>query len=172
MGFIQTDAAINVGNSGGALVNARGELVGINTLLIGRAVNAEGIGFAIPVNMATNVMHQLIANGHVVRGWLGARYTFVPVTADSDLPAAARGVRVSGVSPGGPAAQAGIRRHDILLRIGAHDITSPADLRRYEAGLVPGTTLPVFVLRNGHFLQVMVTLAARSVPDHSAATSR
>src|SRR5215469_14676847 len=87
--FIQTDAAINLGNSGRALVNSNGDLVGINTLLIGKAANAEGIGFAIPVDTATNVLRQLIATGHVViRGWLGADYGFVPVAADSGLPAA------------------------------------------------------------------------------------
>jgi len=68
--FIQTDAAINLGNSGGALINSNGDLVGINTLLIGKAANAEGIGFAIPVDTATNVLRQLIATGHVIRGWL------------------------------------------------------------------------------------------------------
>ncbi|MGS8570867.1 S1C family serine protease, partial [Salmonella enterica subsp. enterica serovar Braenderup] len=73
--FIQTDAAINLGNSGGALVNTDGELVGINTLLIGKAANAEGISFAIPVASAKRVLDQIIDSGHVVRGWMGADYT-------------------------------------------------------------------------------------------------
>ncbi|WP_049621752.1 S1C family serine protease [Frateuria defendens] len=147
--FIQTDAAINLGNSGGALVNPAGELVGINTLLIGKAANAEGIGFAIPVASAKKVLDQLIATGHVVRGWLGADYAFVPIAADSGLPAAARGAQVTDVYPGGPAAQAGLQAHDILLRIGDHDIRDPADLRRYEADLKPGSTVQVSGLRNG-----------------------
>ncbi|QEE23844.1 trypsin-like serine protease [Rhodanobacter glycinis] len=159
--FIQTDAAINLGNSGGALVNTRGELVGINTLLIGKAADAEGIGFAIPVNTATEVLKQLIATGHVVRGWLGADYAFVPVAADSGLPAAARGVQVTDVYPGSPAALAGIQPHDILLRMGTHGILDPADLRRYEASLKPGTTLEVSGLRNGSPFHVKVTLIAR-----------
>jgi serine protease DegS/serine protease DegQ len=159
--FIQTDAAINLGNSGGALVNTQGELVGINTLLIGKAANAEGIGFAIPVNTATEVLKQLIATGHVVRGWLGADYAFVPVAANSGLPAAARGVQVTDVYPGSPAAQAGILPHDILLRIGHHDILDPSDLRRYEASIKPGTRLEVSGLRNGSPFHVEVTLAAR-----------
>src|SRR6185437_14052376 len=140
-GLNQTDAAINLGSSGGALVNTRGQLVGINTLLIGKgqAANAEGIGFAIPVATATKVLDQLIATGHVVRGWLGADYAFVPVAANSGLPAAARGVQVTAVYPGGPAAQAGLRPRDILLRIGQHDILDPADLRRHEAALKPGS---------------------------------
>src|SRR5574337_1490573 len=101
--FIQTDAAINLGNSGGALVNAEGELVGINTLLIGKAAGAEGIGFAIPVTTAKKVLDQIIATGHVVRGWLGADYAFVPVAANGGLPGAARGALVPMVYPGSPA---------------------------------------------------------------------
>ena len=159
--FIQTDAAINLGNSGGALVNAHGELVGINTLLIGRQANAEGIGFAIPMSNAKNVLDQIIATGHVVRGWLGADYAFVPVAADSGLPAAARGAQVTDVYPGGPAALAGIRPHDILLRIGSDDILDPADLRRHEAALKPGSTVDVSGLRNGVPFHTQVTLARR-----------
>jgi serine protease DegS/serine protease DegQ len=168
--FIQTDAAINLGNSGGALVNTRGELVGINTLLIGKVADAEGIGFAIPVNTATEVLKQLIATGHVVRGWLGADYAFVPVAANSGLPAAARGVQVTDVYPGSPAAQAGIQPHDILLRIGEHDILDPSDLRRYEASLKPGTRLEVSGLRNGSPFHVEVTLATR--PQATGALSQ
>jgi serine protease DegS/serine protease DegQ len=159
--FIQTDAAINLGNSGGALVNARGELVGINTLLIGRQANAEGIGFAIPVGSAKAVLDQIIATGRVVRGWLGADYAFVPVAADSGLPAAARGAQVTDVYPGGPAAQAGIQPHDILLRIGDDDILDPSDLRRHEAALKPGSTVEVSGLRNGVPFHTEVTLARR-----------
>ena len=159
--FIQTDAAINLGNSGGALVNARGELVGINTLLIGKAANAEGIGFAIPVGNATKVLDQIIATGRMVRGWMGADYAFVPVAADSGLPAAARGAQVTDVYPGGPAAQAGIRPHDILLRIGSDDILDPADLRRHEAALKPGSKVEVSGLRNGAPFHLEVTLAQR-----------
>ena len=159
--FIQTDAAINLGNSGGALVNARGELVGINTLLIGRQANAEGIGFAIPIGSAKNVLDQIIATGHVVRGWLGADYAFVPVAADSGLPAAARGAQVTDVYPGGPAALAGIQPHDILLRIGTDDILDPADLRRHEAALKPGSKVELSGLRNGVPFHTEVTLARR-----------
>ena len=159
--FIQTDAAINLGNSGGALVNARGELVGINTLLIGRQANAEGIGFAIPIGNAKNVLDQIVETGHVVRGWLGADYAFVPVAADSGLPAAARGAQVTDVYPGGPAALAGIQPHDILLRIGADDILDPADLRRHEAALKPGSKVEVSGLRNGVPFHTEVTLARR-----------
>lgn len=159
--FIQTDAAINLGNSGGALVNTAGELVGINTLLIGKAANAEGISFAIPVASAKRVLDQIIDTGHVVRGWMGADYTFVPVAADSGLPAAARGAQVTDIYPGGPAAQAGIQPHDILLRIGAEDIVDPADLRRHEAAFKPGSKVEVSGLRNGAPFHTEVILAQR-----------
>ncbi|WP_426689041.1 S1C family serine protease [Rhodanobacter ginsengiterrae] len=159
--FIQTDAAINLGNSGGALVNAEGQLVGINTLLIGKAAGAEGIGFAIPVTTAKKVLDQIIATGHVVRGWLGADYAFVPVAANSGLPAAARGALVTAVYPGSPAAVAGIRLRDILLRIGSDDILGPADLRRYEAALKPGSKVEVSGLRNGSPFHLEVTVAQR-----------
>ncbi|WP_266169845.1 S1C family serine protease [Dyella subtropica] len=159
--FIQTDAAINLGNSGGALVNTDGELVGINTLLIGKAANAEGISFAIPVSSAKKVLDQIIDSGHVVRGWMGADYAFVPVSADSGLPAAARGAQVTDVYPGGPAAQAGIQQHDILLRIGTDDIVDPADLRRREAALKPGSKVEVSGLRNGSPFHADVILAQR-----------
>jgi serine peptidase DegS len=159
--FIQTDAAINLGNSGGALVNTDGELVGINTLLIGKAANAEGISFAIPVSSAKKVLEQIVDGGHVVRGWMGVDYTFVPVAADSGLPAAARGAQVTDVYPGGPAAQAGIQPHDILLRIGPNDIVDPSDLRRREAALQPGSKVEVAGLRNGTPFHVEVVLAQR-----------
>ena len=167
--FIQTDAAINLGNSGGALVNTEGELVGINTLLIGKAAGAEGIGFAIPVATARKVLDQLIATGHVVRGWLGADYAFVPVAANGGLPAAARGVQVTEVTPGSPAEQAGIKARDILLRIGNDDILDPADLRRREAALKPGSTVEVSGLRDGNQFHSEVTLAQR--PPMSANTT-
>lgn len=166
--FIQTDAAINLGNSGGALINTQGKLVGINTLLIGKAAGAEGIGFAIPVATARNVLDQLITTGHVVRGWLGADYAFVPVAANGGLPAAARGVQVTDVYPDGPAALAGIQPNDILLRLGNDDILDPADLRRHEAALKPGSKVEVSGLRNGSPFHVQVTLVQRPPMNSNA----
>ncbi|MDQ0010213.1 serine peptidase DegS [Luteibacter jiangsuensis] len=159
--FIQTDAAINFGNSGGALVNAHGELVGINTSLIGQAVGAEGIGFAIPVQSARDVLDQIVQTGHVVRGWIGADYGAVPISADSGLPSAARGVVVNEVSPGGPAALAGIQQRDVLLRLGDEDILDPSDLRRHEASLKPGVPVPVSGLRSGTPFATTVTPTQR-----------
>jgi serine peptidase DegS len=159
--FIQTDAAINFGNSGGALVNAHGELVGINTSLIGQAVGAEGIGFAIPVQSARDVLDQIVQTGRVVRGWIGADYGAVPVSADSGLPSAARGVVVNEVSPGGPAALAGIQQRDVLLRLGDEDILDPSDLRRHEASLKPGVPVQVSGLRSGAPFATTVTPTQR-----------
>jgi len=159
--FIQTDAAINLGNSGGALINTEGKLIGINTLLIGKAAGAEGIGFAIPVATARKVLDQIIATGHVVRGWMGANYAAVAVAADSGLPSAARGVQVSDVTPGGPAALAGIQPRDILLKIGGNDILDPTDLRRREAALKPGSKVEISGLRDGSPFHLDVTLVQR-----------
>jgi serine protease DegS/serine protease DegQ len=168
--FIQTDAAINFGNSGGALVNARGALVGINTALLGRANGAEGIGFAIPVGTAKLVLDQIVDTGHVVRGWLGAEYGSLPIAANSGLPAAARGAMVTDVYPGGPAARAGLRPGDVLLRIGKAGIVDPADLRHREAALKPGSTVTISGLRAGVPFHAEITLAQR--PPLSALNQR
>ncbi len=159
--FIQTDAAINFGNSGGALVNASGDLIGINTALLGRASGAEGIGFAIPVATAKSVLDQLVEHGRVVRGWLGIDYTSVPINADSGLPPAARGVWVTDVYPGSPAALAGIRPGDVLLRMGPDDINGPSWLRHREIALKPGTRVTLSGMRSGSPFKTTVTLAQR-----------
>ena len=147
--FIQTDAAINSGNSGGALVNAEGQLVGINTAMLDRDVGAQGIGFAIPVRTAKRVLDQIVEQGHVVRGWLGVEVGNVIVSADSGLPAAARGATVLDVYPGGPAAQAGLQPGDILLKLGSQPVTDPFDFRAREATMKPGSKVEVFGLRAG-----------------------
>ncbi|HET7266651.1 MAG TPA: trypsin-like peptidase domain-containing protein [Oleiagrimonas sp.] len=159
--FIQTDAAINVGNSGGALVNTQGRLVGINTALLGHASGAEGIGFAIPMDTAQRIMREIIQTGHVVRSWLGITYAKVPVRANSGLPAAARGVIVTGIYPGGPAAKAGIQRGDILLDINSKPIVGPAHLYRRVSVMKPGTAVKLAGIRSGNSFHVTLTLTAR-----------
>ena len=168
--FIQTDAAINSGNSGGALVNARGQLVGINTAMLERGVGAEGIGFAIPVRTAKMVLEQIVEHGSVVRGWLGADYAGLTVAADSGLPAAARGATVTDVYPGGPAAKAGLQPGDVLLQVGKQPVIDPADLRNREAEMKPGTTVEVSGLRDGTPFHTDVVLARR--PEIRGATDR
>ena len=159
--FIQTDAAINSGNSGGALVNAQGDLVGINTAMFDRDVGAQGIGFAIPVRTAKRVLEQIVEHGRVVRGWLGVEVGNVMVSADSGLPAAARGATVVDVYPGGPAAQAGLQTGDVLLQIDKQPIIDPADLRTREAEMAPGSKIQISGLRAGEPFHAQVVLAQR-----------
>jgi serine protease DegS/serine protease DegQ len=158
--FIQTDAAINSGNSGGALVNAAGQLVGINTAMLEHGA-AQGIGFAIPVRTAKRVLEQIVEHGKVVRGWLGVDVGNVVVAADSGLPAAARGAIVVDVYPGGPAARAGLQPGDVLLAIGKRPIIDPADLRTREAETAPGTRVVIAGLRAGQPFRTEVVLAER-----------
>ncbi|HEX7339896.1 MAG TPA: trypsin-like peptidase domain-containing protein [Rhodanobacteraceae bacterium] len=167
--FIQTDAAINFGNSGGALVNAYGRLVGINTALLGHASGAEGIGFAIPVDTAQRVMREIIATGHVTRSWMGITYADVPVPANSGLPAAAHGVVVTGVYPGGPAAKVGIERGDVLLDVDAHAIVSPAALYRRVSVKKPGSKVKLDGVRNGQPFHYTLTLVTRPTMSQAGA---
>jgi len=139
--FIQTDAAINEGNSGGALVNARGELVGINTAVLGKQVGAEGIGVAIPVELVRGVMGEIVSHGRVIRGWIGITPLEVNARVAQlyGLPLGA--VVVSGVAEQSPAAEAGLRPGDILQRIDDHQVTSAQDAMTQIARRKPGTTL-------------------------------
>ena len=112
--FIQTDAAINAGNSGGALINYRGEVIGISTRNLGQTQGAQNIGFAIPIAMAKDVMQQIVENGTVRRGWLGALFSDLPLSQQMDGSSSRRGIQVRDVTTGGPAWTAGIRAGDIL----------------------------------------------------------
>ncbi len=163
--FIQTDAAINSGNSGGALINAEGELVGINTAMLGRQSGAEGIGFAIPVGTAKVVMDQIIQHGLVVRGWIGADYRAVTADINSGQPSPARGVMVVNVYPGSPADQAGLHRGDILLQMDGQPIPDPGYLLAHEASMKPGTQITLTGLRQGAPLKITLTLAQRPAPS-------
>ena len=134
--FIQTDAAINLGNSGGALIDAHGDLVGINTAVLNRQYGGpEGIGFAIPVNLVRGVMQQILEHGHVVRGWLG----FIPqdLTEDQATRVGAT-VVVANVLVGSPADTAGIRPNDLITRLDGVDVRSAQDLVSRLAALKPG----------------------------------
>ena len=159
--FIQTDAAINSGNSGGALVNAEGQLVGINTAMLEHDTGAQGIGFAIPVDTAKHVREQILEHGHVPRGWLGVDATNVVVAADSGLPAAARGAAIIDTYPGGPAARAGLRPGDIILQLDGKPVIDATDLRTREADLAPGSKVKVSGLRAGEPFSAEVTLVQR-----------
>ncbi|HET6373047.1 MAG TPA: DegQ family serine endoprotease [Candidatus Polarisedimenticolia bacterium] len=157
--FLQTDAAINRGNSGGALVDARGNLVGINSQILSPSGGNIGIGFAIPSNMVQDVMDQLVKTGKVRRGMLGA--VIQPVTADiarSLNLSEAHGAIVSQVNPGSPAARAGIEQGDIILSVNGERIDDTNVLRNRIASAQPGNQLNLTVLRDGKERTVKVTL--------------
>src|SRR5215216_5168125 len=173
--FLQTDAAINRGNSGGALVNTNGELIGINSQILSPSGGNIGIGFAIPSNMAKAVMDQLLKNGKVRRGMLGV--TIQPVTADlaasMNLPSA-RGAIVTTVQAGGPAEKAGIKRGDIITAINKQPVIDNNSLRNLVASLPPGSNVEVTALRNGRDQNFQVALAElpdRERPDSEETSS-
>jgi serine protease Do len=145
--FIQTDASINPGNSGGPLINMRGEVVGINTAII---PNGQGIGFAIPVNTAKEIVPQLEEKGHVTRGWLGVSIQEVtPALAKSFDLKEKQGALVAQVVSGGPAEKAGIEQGDIILGFDGKEIAESKDLPRTVASTPVGKTVTVKLLRNG-----------------------
>ncbi|MCE1226552.1 MAG: trypsin-like peptidase domain-containing protein [Geobacteraceae bacterium] len=152
--FIQTDASINPGNSGGPLLNIHGEVVGINTAIVAAG---QGIGFAIPTNMARPIISQLVEKGKVTRAWLGV--SIKPVSEDDarslGLPKPV-GVLIAGVQGDGPAAKAGIRAGDIVLVLGGTEVRDPSHLQQLVAVTRIGATLPVVVLRDGRKVTVTV----------------
>ena len=160
--FLQTDAAINPGNSGGALVNVRGELVGLNTAIIsGGGGGNEGVGFAVPVNMAREVMDQILKHGKVVRGSIGVLVqTMTPDLAKSfGLTGGARGALVSSVTPDSPAAKAGVKRGDIILELNGQPVSGSRDLSLKVSMMAPGTPVKLQIFRAGHEQEISLTLA-------------
>lgn len=157
--FIQTDAAINPGNSGGALVNVRGELIGINTAIVSGGSGNQGVGFAIPINMAREVMAQIIKTGKVVRGYLGA--WIQPVTPEIakafNIPKA-NGALVGDVESGSPAAKGGLQRGDIIAAVNGEPVSDSSSFRMKIAMTAPGTRVRLRVLHNGSERNVDVTL--------------
>jgi serine protease Do len=157
--FIQTDAAINPGNSGGALIDLHGNLVGINTAIASRSGGYQGIGFAVPSNMARSVMSSLLKHGRVIRGWLGV--AIQPVTRDLQKALSlksARGVLVSDVVQDSPAARGGLRRGDVILRLQGEELRDPAHLRNRVAAAGAGGKVRVMLLRNGKKKQIRIRL--------------
>jgi serine protease Do len=157
--FIQTDAAINPGNSGGALIDAEGRLIGINTAIISRTGGNNGIGFAVPVNLAKNVMEQLIDNGRVVRGFLGVNIqTIDPKLAKQFDLKDTKGALVSEVTPNSPAAKAGLKSGDVILEFNGKPVQDSRHLKLAVGATSPGTKAPVKVLREGGTKNLTVTL--------------
>ncbi|MFO8027231.1 MAG: Do family serine endopeptidase [Opitutales bacterium] len=159
--FIQTDAAINLGNSGGALIDAGGRLIGINTAIVSRSGGNIGIGFAIPVNMALNIARNLIDSGEVPRGMLG----LFPTNLDRDLADAfdletTKGALVNQVQEGSPAERAGIKHGDIITKIDDIEIESAQQLRLRVSQMQPGREVTVTLIRQGETMQLPVTLGS------------
>ncbi|MFB3904196.1 MAG: DegQ family serine endoprotease [Acidobacteriota bacterium] len=158
--FIQTDAAINPGNSGGALVNAEGQVIGINTAILSRSGGNQGIGFAIPINMAHQVTDQVMKNGKVIRGWVGlAIQDLSPAIAKAFGLDQTRGVLIGDVVSGGPAARAGLTTGDIILAMNGEPVTDTHSFRLKVASLSPGTEVKLRILRKGRELDVPVKLS-------------
>jgi serine protease Do len=154
--FLQTDAPINPGNSGGPLVNLMGQVIGINTAIIS---GGQGLGFAIPSNIAKSVAEQLRTKGKVVRGWLGVTIqTVTPEIAKSFAIKEPRGALVSEVAPGGPADKAGIKQGDIIVSFDGKTVKTANDLPYMVAETPVGKTVPVTVLRNGKEINLNVRI--------------
>ena len=154
--FIQTDASINPGNSGGPLFNMRGEVIGINTAIMR---SGQGIGFAIPINMAKNVLSQLYDKGNVTRGWLGvAIQSIAPEMLDAFQLDDANGALVSGIVTDAPADKAGLKQGDVIVGFHGSDVEDSSALPGLVAVVAPGTTVEVEIIRNGRRMTIPVTL--------------
>ncbi|MDP2030292.1 MAG: DegQ family serine endoprotease [Thiobacillus sp.] len=157
--YIQTDVAINPGNSGGPLFNMRGEVVGINSQIYSRSGGYQGVSFAIPIDVAMEVMSQIKAGGKVSRGWLGV----VIQEVSSDLAESfgldrPRGALIAQVQPGGPAAKAGLQPADVILKFNGKLVENSGDLPRMVGTVKPGSTIPLEIWRKGKALTVSVVL--------------
>ncbi|MHB1145506.1 MAG: Do family serine endopeptidase [Thiobacillus sp.] len=160
--FIQTDAAINPGNSGGALVDSAGNLVGVNSAIYSRTGGSQGIGFAIPVSIARQVMEQIIQSGSVTRGWVGIEVQdMTPELAESFNLKNAEGALIAGVLKGGPADAGGIRPGDILLSVNDNKVSNSATLLNLIAALKPGMDARLTVARKQQSLNLKVQVGRR-----------
>jgi Do/DeqQ family serine protease len=164
--FLQTDAPINQGNSGGALVNTTGELIGINSQIVSTTGGNIGIGFAIPANMAKNVMDQLNSNGKVRRGQLGVSVQAITSDVASKVGLKeVRGVLINSVAPGGPAEKAGIRAGDVITAVNGTPVDDPNSFRNRIASTPPGTSMTFSIIRDGREQQVTATLGELTPPS-------
>jgi serine protease DegQ len=160
--FIQTDAAINPGNSGGALVDAGGNLVGINTLIYSRTGGSMGIGYAIPVSIARQVMEQIVQKGSVTRGWIGVGLQDItPELAQSFQLPASRGVLITQVERGSPADKGGIRPGDILIAVNDRPVADSVTMLNLIASLPPGQRAVIKLARNQAQNDITVTIGRR-----------
>jgi len=168
--FIQTDAAINPGNSGGALVDANGLLVGINTAIFSRTGGSLGIGFAIPVEVARQVMEGLIQNGQVTRGWIGVEPRDLnPEIAEMLRLPVSTGVLITGVLRNGPAAKAGVQPGDVVLKVGDQTVTNTAQLLTTVSALVPDSLVALTLQRGNRPLELRLQVAQRPMARRAGA---
>jgi len=164
--FIQTDAAINPGNSGGALIDTRGNLIGINTAIYSNNGGSMGIGFAIPINLAKQIMESILANGSVTRGWVGVEPQNLSkeLSESLGLPGNTTGVLISGVLEGGPAARGGIKPGDVLVAVNGNSIQDVRGLLNGIAQISPGNQAKLTVLRKGKEMELTVQTGTRPKP--------
>jgi serine protease DegQ len=166
--FIQTDAPINPGNSGGALVDAHGNLLGINTAIYSRSGGSLGIGFAVPVSTAKSVLESIITTGTVTRGWIGVEPQDVTPAIAESFGLEQKGTIVAGVLQGGPADKAGIKPGDVLLDVNGQEITDTTRLLNVIAQIKPGTDAKIHLKRKNKELEVNVTIGKRPPPKQGS----
>jgi len=159
--FIQTDAPINFGNSGGALVDSSGALIGINTAIVAKNLGVEGIGFAIPVNMVRGVLTDIIAHGRVIRGWIGIVPEDVTDEQAAQIGLSQGGVLLANLYVGSPGQRAGLRPGDLIEAIDGSPVASAQDTLARIAMHKPGSTLAIGILRNGKTLEVKAEVGER-----------
>ena len=162
--FIQTDADINPGNSGGALVSALGKLIGINTAIISSSGGSQGIGLAIPTNLALDVLQQIIEYGHVIRGWIGIEAQIVPQDIRDAAGLDESGILIVAVLKGGPADQAGIMPGDIMTRVNGEPLYNPRHTINMISQVKPGARIEIELLRGWETEKVEVQVAERPAP--------
>lgn len=164
--FIQTDAAINPGNSGGALIDTRGNLIGINTAIYSNNGGSMGIGFAIPVNLAKQVMESILTNGSVTRGWIGVEPQNLSkeLLESLGLPDRTQGVLLSGVLEGGPAAKGGVKPGDVLITVNGNPTKDVRQLLNQIAQIAPGNDAKLKILRKDKELELTVQTGKRPKP--------
>ena len=164
--FIQTDAAINPGNSGGALIDTRGNLIGINTAIFSNNGGSMGIGFAIPVNLAKQVMESILSNGSVTRGWIGVEPQNLSkeLLESLGLSKNTQGVLLSGVLEGGPAAKGGVKPGDVLIAVNGNPTKDVRQLLNQIAQIAPGNDAKLKILRKDKELELTVQTGKRPKP--------
>lgn len=171
--FLQTDAAINPGNSGGALIDVNGNIIGINNAIYTRNGGFQGIGFAIPISLAKDIMGELIGQGHVTRGWLGISVFKLTEEARKSLNyPKGEGAVIAGIIRGGPAFNAGLKPGDIIISLNNQPTNTPSDVLSITAKLKPDTAYPISIVRNGETLDFRVVVSQRTPPKPLERSSR